>query len=153
MPFGSRFGLLGDTAEGFFERIWPENWERFGLNRPQLNMGMLPSRIRHMPDYVTSKNLIEVKGIGKDDTVKLKVEEWNCAHFWNQVHPLRIFIWSSHRFAWAVADVKDIQRMIDTGNSSLGQYHDDRAYFALPGSLFCWTELDRIDNKELTNAN
>lgn len=151
--FAARFGALGDEAEGMFERIWPKNFVRIGLNRPPLHMASLPERERHRPDYMLSASYMEVKGIGRDDTVKLKVVEMNCLAFWHQVHPVRIFIWSSHRWAWAVADLPEIQRMIDLEPEVvLDRYHDGRSYFAIPGKLFCWTELDRIDNSEMVDA-
>lgn len=139
--FAARFGAMGDEAESVFEKVWPDNWERFGLNRPRLHMASLPERIRHTPDYLTSSNLVEVKGIGRDDTIKIKVSELNCMHYWNQVHPLVLFVWSSHRKAWTCCPPKVLQQLIDGGHATLDRYHDGRAYFAIRGEHFEWTEV------------
>jgi len=142
--FTARFSSMGDEAEGQFERVWTGSYVRFGLNRPPLHMPSLPERVRHMPDYLTSKEFIECKGIGRDDTVKIKVGEWNCMNFWHQLHPLRIFIWSSHRFAWTIVGLEQVRSLIDDGFTTLSRYHDGKAYFALGGDNLTWTELDRV---------
>ncbi len=140
--FANRFGKLGDEAESVFEQVWQDGWVRYGLNRPPLHIASLPERIRHTPDYLTSKNFVEVKGIGRDETIKLKVAEFNCMHYWNQLHPLLLFVWSSHRKAWSVAALPFLQEAIDLGNAQLGLFHDGRAYFALSASLLTsWVEL------------
>ena len=144
--FDRRFSAMGDEAEGKFERIFPDNYVRFGLNRPPLHMASLPERLRHMPDYLTSKGFIECKGIGRDDTVKLKVMEFSCMNFWHQIHPMRIFVWSSYRFAWTMLAFEQIRSLIDDGSATLDRYHDGKAYFGLVGDNFTWTELDRVDN-------
>lgn len=150
--FSARFGAMGDESENTFMRVWPTNYVRFGLNRPPLRMSSLPERLRHTPDFLTSSHLVECKGVGKDDLVKIKLKELNCLWYWHQLHPVRIFVWSTTRFAWAVADLPEIQRMLDNGDATLDKFHDGGAYFAIPGSLFCWTELDRIDNSEMVDA-
>lgn len=145
LDFGQRFSAMGDTAEGMFERVFDKGFVRFGLNRPPLQMKSLPERLRHMPDYLTSTAFVECKGIGNDDTIKIKVVEWNCMNFWHQVHPLDLFVFSTKRFAWTIAPLRDIASLIDDGNATLSRYHDGRAYFAIPGEHFSWRELDRID--------
>ncbi len=140
--FSARFGALGDEAEGIFEAVWPTAWVRYGLNRPPLSMAKLPLRVRHTPDYLTSFNFVEVKGIGRDDTIKIKVAELNCMHFWHQVHPMLLFVWSSHRKSWASMPLTAIDGLIDGGAVTLDKYHDGRAYFAISADHFVWTTHD-----------
>tara|TARA_R100000963_G_C4644607_1_gene108473 strand:- start:325 stop:762 length:438 start_codon:yes stop_codon:yes gene_type:complete len=103
--FEHRFKMMGDIAEQAFEMVWHTNFERFGLNRPRLKMSALPSNLRHTPDYLTSNNLIEVQGLGKDQTLKLKLEKYQALEWWHKVHPLLFFVYDSfndrvHSLEW-----------------------------------------------------
>lgn len=144
LPFSARFQSMGDEAEGHFERICTKNHIRFGLNRPPLNMSQLPERLRCMPDYLASDRFYEVKGMGRDDVLKLKVSDYQCLTFWHQIHPLTVWVWSSHRFAWAEPELIEIRALIDSGDVGLDVFHDGKAYFAIPGRLLNWTELERV---------
>lgn len=140
--FSTRFGAMGDQAEAVFEQVYEGGFERFGLNRPNLHMPSLPERIRHMPDYLTSRGFVECKGIGNDDIIKIKVGEFNCMNFWNEVFPLRIFVWSSKRKKYTIMALTEVRRLIDNKHTTLGYFHDGKAYFALEGDSFAWATLE-----------
>lgn len=144
MPFSARFGVLGDEAEGHFERICTNPTERWGLVRPKLHMASLPERIREAPDYLLSNRFVEVKGMGRDDILKLKVSSYQSLNWWDHTHPVHLWIWSSHRWAYADHPIIEIRAMIDGGEVELATFHDGKAYFAIPGRLLNWTELERV---------
>lgn len=93
--FASRFGAMGDEAEGVFEQLNEGKFVRYGLNRPPLNMAMLPPFIRYTPDYLTSHGLVEVQGVGKDRKLKLKIDKAIALQKWHESFRLLFFIWDS----------------------------------------------------------
>lgn len=96
--FDERFKQMGDQAEGkCAEWLASQNrgYERYGLDRPNLRMDMLPARIRHTPDFVTSRGFIECKGFGRDQTAKVKFEDINCLSWWNDCFPVSLFFYDS----------------------------------------------------------
>lgn len=135
--FATRFAALGDAAESVFEAVWPTTWERYGLRRPNVSVAKLPQRVRHTPDYLTTDCFVEVKGAGRDQTLKLKLAEWNCAHFWNAIHPLHYFVWDSSKKRWATFPLTELERWVedDPSNLELERFHDGKAYFAIPLSF------------------
>lgn len=144
-PFAARFQAMGDESEGYFERLIGKVHVRFGLNRPPISLKNIPERIRSMPDYLCSDRMYEVKGMGRDDTLKLKVSDYQVLTFWHQVMPLSLWVWSSYRFAYAEHDLLEIRAMIDGGLVGLDRFdNDNKAYFAIPGSALTWTEVERV---------
>lgn len=93
--FSQRFGAMGDEAEGVFEQTHAGKYVRYGLNRPPVNVSMLPPFIRYTPDYLTSHNLVEVQGVGKDRKLKLKIDKAIVLHEWNKQFPLQFFVWDT----------------------------------------------------------
>jgi hypothetical protein len=139
--FSARFGAMGDEAEARFEETYLKGWVRFGLNRPPLKMSSLPMRLRHMPDYLTSDGFVEVKGIGRDETLKIKVDEYNCMNFWHQLFPMTVFVWSSHRKAIANISLGEVSALINNGDAQLQKFHDGKAYFAVDADRLHWVPL------------
>lgn len=133
--FATRFQAMGDECEGKFEEVWPEKWERFGINRPALHVPSLPERIRHTPDYLTSKNLVECKGLGRDQVLKVKVVEFSCWGFWNKVHPLFVFVWDSHKKRYTHFTYLQFVDWINAGHATLASFPEGKAYFAMPASV------------------
>lgn len=93
--WGNRFNQMGDEAEGVFEAVYPQGWARYGLNRPPIQMGKLPPKIRYTPDYVTSKGLIEVQGFGRDQTFKLKDDKYDALNQWHLDFRVDLFVWDT----------------------------------------------------------
>lgn len=133
--FQKRFGAMGDEAEGVFEAVCEENWVRFGLNRPPLKMSMIGARIRYTPDYLTSRCLVEVQGLGRDQVFKLKVEKYNSLQWWNQAHPVEMFIWDSHKTRHTQVPLEVVTSWFDHPDTKLDRFHDSGAYFAVPAEV------------------
>ena len=144
--FANRFAAMGDEAEQTFEQVHPHKWVRHGLNRPPLHMASLPTRVRYSPDYLTTAGFYECKGAGRDQTLKLKVENLNALHFWNQIFDTHLWVWDSHKRRYGSLTIKQVQKFIDDpeGGVTLDHFHDGKAFFALPLSSIPieWTGHD-----------
>lgn len=93
-----RFETMGDIAEQAFELNWQHPYSRFGLNRPDLNVGALPAKVRYTPDYMTTLEgtkgvLVEVQGAGKDGVFKFKDEKLNALAEWDLDCPTTLWLW------------------------------------------------------------
>ena len=97
--WSSRFATMGDEAEGAFEILFPK-FHRSGLNRPPFNMHALSLQQRNTPDYLTETGYVEVMGMGRDSTLKLKHEKAVALTQWSAANPVDLFVWDSHRRRW-----------------------------------------------------
>jgi hypothetical protein len=142
--WATRYGSMGDEAEGIFERVWPRNWERFGLKRPCLQVASLPLEIRYTPDYLTSFSLVEVQGFGRDGTLRVKDEKFAALKWWQEVMPVEFFLWDSTNSKWGTIDCDQLF----AAESSVGAYDDGakpfRAYKASDLPIE-WTEFDAAE--------
>lgn len=93
--FSSRFGAMGDEAESVFEQENEGKYVRYGLNRPPVSMAKMPAKIRYTPDYLQSRQLVEVMGVGNDRILKLKYEKAHALQQWHQDMTLVFFLWDS----------------------------------------------------------
>lgn len=96
-------GGMGDLAEGVFEQVYGlGKWDRFGLDRARISLVGVPAEIRHAPDYITNKGLVEVQGFGRDQKIKLKHAKWDALLWWQRLWRTDLFLWDSHnqRYGW-----------------------------------------------------
>jgi hypothetical protein len=131
-PFNMRFAEMGDQAEGVFEDVWPGAWERYGLNRPKLNMAKLTPFVRCTPDYIAHDGLVEVMGVGRDHTFKLKQEKYEALQDWEIAAktPVKIFLFDSHKSRWSIAPLADVvSACLCEGTAKA--FHDGPRYVAL----------------------
>lgn len=137
-PFSQRFGQLGDEAEGIFEAVHPKGFARFGINRPPIQLGNVPKRIRYAPDYLTSDGLIEVKGCGRDQLLKIKLENWNCLMFWHQVFQTQLFVWDTTNKRYTYVELSVLEDLFNQPESGISFKHfdDPKGYFAIPLAAF-----------------
>ena len=138
-----RFAELGDTAEAIFEQVYPNNWVRFGLNRPPLKMSSLTVRSRYAPDYLTSDGYVEVKGCGRDGIIKIKRENLDALQWWHSNEQVRFFFWDSHRTRHVMVGLRELTDLIDNPDAgiTLGHFHDPKAFFGVPvNSLDGWVD-------------
>lgn len=135
--WGEREKVLGDISETKFEE-WCErntlNFVRTGLSRPPLQMWKLPARIRYTPDYLLTKCYVECQGFGRDQKYKLKLEKWNCLWFWNNVHPVSLYVWDSHLKRECFIALTDFANILDS-KCSIDQFAEGKSYMAVPADL------------------
>jgi hypothetical protein len=132
--WAQRQGTLGDPAEKKLLEVHPTNLVRWGLDRPPLQVGKLPKRIRYAPDFLASDVFIECQGVGRDQVIKLKWEKLSCLYFWDQVHPVQLFFWDSHRKRHTYVPLRVIGDLVNEV-AELGHFHEGVAFFALPASV------------------
>lgn len=133
--WNARFTEMGDEAEGIFEMWATANavkFERFGWNRPSFSMSKLPTRLRYVPDYCTSSSLVEVQGLGRDQMFKLKLEKYNSLRYWNDLHPVKLFVWDSHHERYIIITLDDVDTLLARGAGTLDSFHEGKMYFAIP---------------------
>lgn len=136
--FDDRMVVMGDLAEGVCSRHLDDigrSYVATGLNRPPIRMDMLPARIRHIPDFLTSKGWIECKGFGRDQIAKLKIEDFNCFNFWNDMHPLEMFFYDSYHERYGLIEWETCRDMVGDGRVSLGAFPEGKPYFAIPAEV------------------
>lgn len=135
----SRFKAMGDEAEHHFEEyatnVLKLGWIRFGLDRPPLKMSSLPTRLRYTPDYLMSAEFVEVQGFGRDQTFKIKLDKLNSLHWWNDLHPVSLYLWDTTNEREGMVHLEDIDAIINDGAATLDSFPEGKAYFAIPGDL------------------
>jgi hypothetical protein len=90
---------MGDKAEKTFEQVFPRH-NRIGLNRPDMNVSKMTLLSRTIPDYQTETALVEVMGIGRDATLKLKAEKALALIQWQFIDPVELFVADSYKRRW-----------------------------------------------------
>lgn len=149
-PWSSRFDQLGDEAEARFETVCTDvlklGYVRYGLNRPPLQMSQLPTRLRYTPDYLMSGKLIEVQGFGRDQVAKIKLDKLGALHWWNDVHPVELFLWDSKNERWAFVTLKQVDAEIASGRCELCAFPEGKAYFALDGQALFDVAVERLSD-------
>lgn len=134
--WAARFEKMGDEAEGRFEAYAEDElkkgYVRFGLNRPPLQMSMLPTRLRYTPDYLMSGGFVECKGLGRDQLLKLKLENLNSLHYWHGLHPVEVYVWDSFKKRECIVPLYEIDKIINDGHATLAHFPEGKAYFAIP---------------------
>lgn len=128
--FARRFDVMGDEAEGVFEETYQEGWVRFGLNRPPINLANVPRFIRHAPDYLTSKGLVEVQGFGRDQTFKLKHEKLFALQDWHAKFRVDLFVWDSHNKRYGWLRLNDLCAELDD-IAEFAQFPEGKPYLAI----------------------
>lgn len=112
--WNQRFATMGDTAEAVFEEIAPlGSFERYGWNRPAVPMTKMSAMVKATPDYYCGTgHLVEVKGLGRDGILKLKVDTYKALQKWNKVQPVMLFAWNSATEEWALLNWDQIVKLV-----------------------------------------
>lgn len=134
--WSEREKTLGDEAEGHFIE-WcdsiPLGYVRSGLERPPLQMWRLPHRIRYTPDFLLTKCYVEVQGFGRDQQFKLKVDKHGCLRWWNDLHPVVLFVWDSHYQRQCFITLEAFEGLLGTEHATLGSFSEGKTYFSVKG--------------------
>lgn len=108
-----RFKRMGDEAEGVFEAVYPEGWVRFGLERPPIRMDYLPDKMRYTPDYLTSKGLVEVQGLGRDRRFKMKHSKLAALQDWHEDFRVDLFVWDRTAERFGFVRLPDLEAVLE----------------------------------------
>lgn len=137
--WSARFSELGDEGEAQFEDYCAEvlkvNFVRYGLNRPPLQLSSIPARIRYTPDFLLSRSLVEVQGLGRDQQFKLKMDKWGALHHWNDIRTpdftgVKVFVWDSHKKRACMIPLLDLDRVIGE-QGALATFPEGKPYFSV----------------------
>jgi hypothetical protein len=134
--FAARYGDMGDLSEGAFEQWCQDNqrnYVRWGLDRPPLNLRMLPTRLRYSPDYLMSSSFVECQGFGRDNTFKLKLEKHGALHWWADLHPVQLWVLDSHKSRACFVTLTMLDSILP--HATLETFPEGKTYFALDGDI------------------
>jgi hypothetical protein len=156
--FGARYNLMGDWAEAACDRVFPKS-APFGFNRPPFSIQQIPVRLRYAPDRITPREFLEVKGVGRDGLIKIKHEDLSCLLWWDDLFPVEIFVYDSHRNRWAVVSIKDIQAWASAGELEMDRFQEataeepeGRAFWKIPVSYLDWSTMPSDFDREQVAA-
>lgn len=124
MDFAGRYGRLGDESEAKFRELNP-NCEDYGLRRPEINLAKVPAFVRYTPDFLQHNRLIEVMGIGRDGTLKLKFEKLEALKQWEMHFPVDLFVWDSHRERHITMPLPQVHKLC-LKDGKPDQFHDGK---------------------------
>jgi hypothetical protein len=110
--WSERFKSMGDEAETVFEDVYPQGFVRFGLNRPPIQMGALPPKVRYTPDYLTSKGFVEVQGLGQDRIFKIKHEKLDALFLWHSDFRADLFLWDRTAKRYGFVRLADLEPVL-----------------------------------------
>jgi len=134
-PFAQRYAIMGDIAESVFEDVEPKH-HRLGYNRPPFYVANLPLMLRNLPDYMIKEGLVEVMGIGKDKTLKLKVEKLRSLLNWQLIANVELFVYDSHRKQYWRAPITEWE-LACAEYATMDRFPDDlRPYYRLNSDNF-----------------
>ncbi len=137
---------MGDEAEGVFEQVYEGAFERYGLNRPCVQVNSLPPFVRYTPDYLTSKSLVEVQGFGADNKVKFKNEKLIGLTQWNAIMPVMVFIYHRQTKSYVTVPLDVLLAMLKEYGEE-GTFHDGKVYTSLHRRHFQWTKVYEGDEQ------
>ena len=138
--FSARFGSMGDASEQMFERLYPQH-HRFGLNRPNMHVPSIPLMLRYAPDYMVVSGLVECMGIGRDATLKLKLDKLSALQRWELIAEVSLFVWDSHRSRYWIAPLADWQRAC-VEHGEVAEFNDNnKPYIRLKSANFPTTSV------------
>jgi hypothetical protein len=112
-----------NASEIMFDKVFPKS-ARWGLDHPPFDVSSLPPLVRYAPDRIIAGRFVECKGVGKDCTLKVKLEQVYALQHWSTIMPVCVFIWNSHHKKWTVVDL-DILVKACHQNGALNQFPDN----------------------------
>jgi len=139
---------MGDASEKKFFELCGGKAVRFGLDRPEgIHVPSLPQRLAAMPDFLTTRALVECMGLGRKQLLQLKLTKFNVLRYWQNLHPVVVFVWDSHKKRSCLISVDALDRLIQTPHLAEFTYFDDcKLVFALPAdSVFESADTNFID--------
>jgi hypothetical protein len=142
---------LGDPAEHAFEQYANRsrlNIVRYGLNRPPINMGRVPTQIRYTPDYLTDIGLVEVQGCGQDQTFKFKHDKLWAITQWSKLDTTWWFLWNQTRDSCVTINCHTVAELCF--DERTGFYRTDGLFDgSKPYAMIRWSELQKVATQNL----
>lgn len=111
----TRYASMGDASEKRFEEYMEGRFERWGINRPDIHVPSLPARVRAAPDYLVTDPepaFVECMGIGRKQKLQVKLEKFGVLRYWNDLLPVKVWVYDSHRKRSGLIDLDDLDYLI-----------------------------------------
>lgn len=169
-PIEHRLKFMGDESQGVFQEWASLNglaYTKYGLDRPPFELFYnLDSTVRHTPDFLVEVQgkkrrfghiinkrgaaarhfLVETKGIGKDQIVKLKEEDAKALRRWSdfQKHPVVFFVWDRQNRRVSINMTLDVARDLSK-DAEIGYFNDSakpKPYYKIPASWLTWEPFE-----------
>lgn len=142
--WSERYATMGDPAESVFERVYEGRYHRFGINRPPFTVRHVPEFVLYAPDYLTATHFVEVKGVGRDHTLKIKDKQLAALYHWDeQVFPVDIFIWDSYKCRYTVTGVQHLYDLChDYGRPDKFPEGTHAWFLDLDNVVLTWSRFD-----------
>jgi hypothetical protein len=121
---------MGDQAETEFEQRYGRGFVRAGLRRPPIRVRDLHPFEAQRPDYLTTKGYIEVMGMGRDQTLKLKVEKLEALRFWRLLGRVYLWVWDSYKRRHVELPLEQVDALV--ARAKIGQFPEGTPYYELP---------------------
>lgn len=141
--YNDRMEFAGFTAESkFVEYANKYNLVavKYGLDRGVPKFYMVDPFITSTPDFIVigkSVSLIECKGTGRADHVKIKEDNLKQLGKWNKITPVSFFFYDSVLDKYAIMWYNDIVNL--SKESPTDKFEDNnKLYYKLPKSAFEW---------------
>ena len=138
LNWNQRFESMGDETEGIFEEMYPEQYVRFGFNRPPFSIAKMPLQLRYAPDYIEGGiRFVECQGIGAAG-LKVKIEKLMALQHWDLMLPVHFFIWSRPKEMVTEFTLKELLKYAGQEKASLGAYTEGKPYLRFTPGVFQW---------------
>jgi len=144
----TRKAYLGHTSEAAFEQYCRKEgiqFEHFGQkSESSLDYKTLSIYLRTRPDYICQRGsetfFVEVKGVGRDGILKIKLESIIGAPYWATLLPLKIFVYDSARKKCSLCSFDHLKRKLTIREPE--RFESDRKlYFPIAISEFAWVTI------------
>lgn len=139
---------MGDASEEKFVEHVDGKCERWGFNRPEgVHIPSMPARVRGAPDFVTTHALVECMGLGRAQHLQVKLEKWGVLRWWNDLLPVSVWVWDSHKRRSCLISLKALDALIQTPELIDVNYFDNRKLvMCVPADdLFAAADLTKAD--------
>lgn len=141
----ARKAYLGHTSENAFEQYCTKEgilFEHFGQNQESfLDYKVLSVYLRTRPDYICQRGnesfFVEVKGVGRDGILKIKLESIVGIPFWDTLLPVKIFVYDSSRKKCSFFPFSNLKQKL-TKNDPQRFDNDSKLYFPVLINEFSW---------------
>ena len=103
---------MGDPAEAACDRVYGHDTHKLGLDREwqsgkRLYMAKMTAAMRYTPDRLVKDAFVECMGIGRDQTLKIKLEKVYALNRWNHIGPTDLFVYDQPKETFYQANILD----------------------------------------------
>lgn len=138
--WNQRLDTMGDPAEDACDIVHNGRTHPLGLNRVwgngiKLYLNDMTLAMRYTPDRLTRTAFVECMGIGRDGTLKIKIEKIDALLRWADLGPTDLFVYDSNTDEYWQAPIDDWDEQCAI-HGELKSFPEGKEYFALHRNNF-----------------